>query len=248
MTTDTRGEAADFASDECPIDLHYPDEQPVLLDIEAMTRQGKRMRWQRKTVVIGMTTAAIGVLSLAIWAFPASTARPPVTADAANAISATDTGKTNPPSGQVVVLAQPNPDERPAGQSIVAWTTHGNQICFGSIDIADPTNGPLLSCEPAPNGLMSDGLALLPDKPTFRAGPSVAGHILAVGFVRGAASTVSVTMSGSTTTGTVVALGVGTAGGYALWLPTTANSPGSWSAISKVVAEDSSGHVVATLP
>ena len=118
---------------------------------------------------------------------------------------------------------------------------------MGSIDITDPTNGPLLSCEPTPSELVSAGPVSLPSRPTFRAGPEVAGHVLAIGFVHGQASTVTVTMSGVTTTGAVVALGGGF-GGYAVWLPTTSDTQVAWSAISKVVAEDSHGRVVATLP
>jgi hypothetical protein len=86
----------------------------------------------------------------------------------------------------------------------------------------------------------------LPSKPTFRAGPAAAGYVLAIGFVRGPASTGAVTMSGVTKTAGVVALD-GDIGGYAVWLPTAANTPATWSAISKVVAEDSHGRVIATL-
>ena len=56
-------------SDECPINLHYADPRPNIVDVDAIVRDGRRIR-RRRTTTVSLASAAVvaifGAASLSV--------------------------------------------------------------------------------------------------------------------------------------------------------------------------------------
>lgn len=163
------------------------------------------------------------------------------------------TAEAHPPTvGGPVVL-----DTRVAGWETSAWLAEA-AVCVRAAQVGgsgrDGKEKVFVSCDPAPSALATAGPPLVPAKPLPYIAPLDPEQrtILLVGVVRGAITSVSVTMFGQTTTAVVhplPATGGRQIGAYALWAPRSAPGRNSMdlSDISAVIGRDAAGSIVARL-
>jgi hypothetical protein len=122
-----------------PLDLHYQDPHPVGLDLDAIRRDGGRIRTRRR--IAG--TAAAAALGVGIAAGVVAL-RPPSAAPApATGLDLKPIAKflaQNPPVGEPVVLGT-----WPAHWTTVAWATADDRFCTGAFRI--PAAGTLVDTQ-----------------------------------------------------------------------------------------------------
>jgi hypothetical protein len=158
-----------------------------------------------------------------------------------------------PAVGQPVVL-----DARVPGWETSAWLPEEGAFCVraaragGKREEGKPNESTY--CDPAPSALDTIGPPLLPAKPLPYIAPQdpQTREVILVGTVRGAVTSVSVTMFGQTATADVhplPATGGREVGAYAVWLPRSgADRDGmDLSDITAVVGRDAAGSVVTRL-
>jgi hypothetical protein len=249
MTAPPGGASA--LSDECPINLHYSDPGPNAVDVDAIVRDGRRIRRRRGAAAsLGSAAAIAAVVTLSLTlphAFShAGTVQPA-------GIYNSSTLKSYPPIDTIVVLGT-YADAQPSNGSAIAWMSQNGDLCYGSADMsAHSTPGILgLSCGTAPGELTTAGpTTLLPGWPVFQPTPSRVGEFIAIGLLRGAAATVEVTANGQTAEAPVYPLATTNgeaAGAYAVWLHAEPDGSIHSADITSVRALDSSGRVVAQIP
>ena len=238
-------------SDDCPINLHYADPRPSIVDVDAIVRDGRQIRRRRTT------TASIG--GLAIFATVAAislTVSHGFTHPSAVRTAAfykSTILKSFPPVDQVVTLGT-YPNTAPSNWSAIAWISRNGDLCHGAADMSAHSSADTVSlaCGTAPAELNTGGpTELIPGWPVFQPVPAKPGAFLAVGVLRGTAATVEVTANGQTAQAPVHELATTTgqaAGAYAVWLRAEPNGQIHSADITSVRALDSSGHVVAQIP
>lgn|GEM_PF-1904622 len=157
-----------------------------------------------------------------------------------------------PTVGQPVVL-----DARVPGWQTAAWLAE-DSFCVRVARVGDKRRegkeNEFVFCDPAPEALDTVGPPLLPTKPMPYAVPlnSQLREIILVGPVRGAVTSVSVTMFGQTATAAVHRLPATRnrqIGAYAVWLPRDEGERDGMnlSDITAVVGHDVDGNVVTQL-
>jgi hypothetical protein len=239
-------------SDECPINLHYTDPRPTIVDVDAIVRDGRRIR-RRRTTTVSLASAAVAA-AVAVVAFGASHDVSHPGAIQPAAIYNSSTVKSFPPIDTIVVLGT-YADAHSPYQSAIAWITQNGEFCFGSADMSTRSaNRSILglSCGTAPSELATAGpTELLPGWPVFQPAPSKVGEFIAIGLLRGTAATVEVTANGQTAEAPVHLLATTNgeaAGVYAVWLRAESDGSIHSADITNVRALDSSGRVVAQIP
>jgi hypothetical protein len=251
MSTFPGGSSA--LSDECPINLHYTDPRPNIVDVDAIVRDGRRIR-RRRTTTVSLGSAAVVAVVVAV-----SLGAPHVLAnrDTVQVAGIYESGlvKSFPPVDSVVVVLGTYADADPSNQSAIVWMTQSGGLCYGSADMAASSRdgSPAVSCSsPAPAELTTPGpTELLPGWPVFHPIPAKTGEFIAFGLLRGTAATVEVTANGHTAEAPVHALATTTgeaAGAYAVWLRAEPDGSIHSADITSVRALDSSGRVVAQIP
>jgi hypothetical protein len=234
--------------DECPINLRYIEPLPDRIDVDDIVLAGRRLRHKRRVTALAGSAAIVaiavsGALGLSQRLHDGSGGA------TLEALAQRPEFQAFPPVDHISTLGS-YADASPAGWSAVAWLSRTGDLCYGAADLRGRSAEPAVSCGTAPNELLASGPDALISKPIFQPAPTRPGSILAIGFVRGTASRVSVTDLGTTTTASVVSLSTGNGqhvGAYAIWLPVAANHGAAWSDITKVEALSDDGTVLADL-
>ncbi|MFY1696716.1 hypothetical protein [Solwaraspora sp. WMMA2101] len=170
----------------------------------------------------------------------------------ADATTAPETPPPAPPVGQPVVL-----DARVPGWETAAWLAE-DAFCVRVARVdgkrREGKENEFVFCDPAPEALDTVGPPLLPTKPMPYVAPldPQQREIILVGPVRGAVTSVSVTMFGQTATAAVHRLPATRnrqVGAYAVWLPRNGDKRDGMnlSDITAVVGHDADGNVVTQL-
>jgi hypothetical protein len=249
MTVPPGGASA--LSDECPINLHYTDPTANIVDLDAIVRDGRRIR-RRRTTTVSLASAAV-VAVIAVVAFGAPHVFVHRDTVQVAGIYKSNTLKSYPPIDTIVVLGT-YADAQPKNSSAIAWISQNGELCYGSADMSAHSDGILgLSCEgPAPAELSTPGpTELLPGWPVFQPTPARVGEFIAIGLLRGTAATVEVTANGKTAEASVHPLTTTTgeaAGAYAVWLRAEPDGSIHSADITSVRAFDANGRVVAQIP
>jgi hypothetical protein len=183
-----------------PVNLHFPDQRALTVDIDSVMSRGLRMRRNRKVLAGVVAAVAIGALgvSAACLAPASSTSAPAVS------------------KNRVTVLAsEPNPMAPGYNVSVVAWIS-GRRICSG-LDFNNPAHD-TVTCVNRPSALSAAA-------PTVLAPRVVAdftdefGRQVAIGFVSGDVTKVSLKIRGQLYDAAVVPLPGSTAtGAYMVWI------------------------------
>ncbi|MGC4746905.1 hypothetical protein ACLQ28_14750 [Micromonospora sp. DT201] len=157
-----------------------------------------------------------------------------------------------PATGRPVVL-----DARLPGWETSAWLAEGAfcvRVARAGGKHEKGKENENVFCDPAPSTLDTIGSPLLPAKPLPYLAPldPQSREIILVGAVRGAVTSVSVTMFGQTATAPVhplPATGGRQVGAYAVWLPRGGAEPDGMDLtdITAVVGRDATGQIVAQL-
>ena len=240
-------------SDECPINLHYTDPRPNIVDVDAIVRDGRRIR-RRRTTTVSLGSAAVVAAVVAV-----SLGAPHVLANRDTVqvagIYESSLLKSYPPVDSAVVVLGTYADASPANQSAIIWMTQSGGLCYGSAAMSERSGdgSPATSCTtPGPAELTTPGpTELVPGWPVFHPIPNRPGQWLAIGVLRGAAATVEVTANGQTAEAHVHALATTTgeaAGAYAVWLRAEPDGSMRSADVTNIRALDSSGRVVAQIP
>jgi hypothetical protein len=203
------------------MDVHFADQRSLTVDIDAIIRNGLRMRRNRKALVGVVAAAAVGVLGVsAAYLAPTSSSTVPVV----NAASPTGSQQPTvlhdyPPAvGHVTVLGSRANPMAGSTLSAVAWLS-GEGICFGATDLTrTDTTGSSISCTRRPSALSAT-------EPTVVAPQVVAdvtddmGSQLVIGFVSGDITKVSLDILGHPYDAAVAALpGSPSTGAYLVWV------------------------------
>lgn len=189
-----------------------------------------------------LLTGLLGVLSVVglvvLHRHPAGTGDPPDTVDGHW------TSKYPPAAGRLTTIDHPIP-----GWKTIAWLSTNGAFCTATYSPVDRRQ--YVDCEPAAGTLSVDGPPALAGRPVpyVVATEAREDRQLFIGTLRGAASTVDVTVFGTTVTNRVVPLaGDGpTVGVYVAWLPVVGHGGFRSSDITDVVARDSTGAVIASI-
>jgi hypothetical protein len=239
-------------SDECPINLHYTDPRPNIVDVDAIVRDGRRIR-RRRTTTVSLGSAAVVAAVVAV-----SLGAPHVLAnrDAVQVAGIYESSflKSFPPVDSVVVVLGTYADAQPSNRSAIVWMTQSRELCYGSADMSarSADGSPAVSCGSAPDELTTPGpTELVPGWPVFHPEPNMPGEWLAIGVLRGTAATVEVTANGQTAEAPVHALATTTgeaAGAYAVWLPAEPDGSIHSADVTSIRALDGNGRVVAQIP
>lgn len=240
-------------SDECPINLHYADPRPNIVDVDAIVRDGRRIRRRRTTTVSLASVATVAaVVAVALGAPHVFAHRDTVQVAG---IYKSSLLKSYPPVDSAVVVLGTYADVDPSNVSPVIWMTQTGGLCYGSADMSarSANSYVAVSCSsPAPAELTTPGPAeLVPGWPVFHTTPARPGEFIAIGILRGTAATVEVTANGQTAEAPVHELATTTgeaAGAYAVWLRAEPDGSIHSADITSVRALDSNGHVVAQIP
>jgi hypothetical protein len=250
MTTPASGASA--LSDECPINLHYTDPQPSTVDVDAIVRDGRRIRRRRITTVSLASAATVATVAAVSLSVSHAVSHPGTVQPAA--IYKSSTLKLHPPIDNIAVLGT-YADAQQKNASAVAWMSPNGDLCYGSADLSTRSADRSilgLECGTAPDELTTAGpTELLPGWPVFQPVPSKVGEFIAIGLLRGTAATVEVTANGQTAEAPVHPLATANgeaAGAYAVWLRAEADGSIHSADITSVRALDSNGHVVAEIP
>jgi hypothetical protein len=240
-------------SDECPINLHYADPRPNIVDVDAIVRDGRRIR-RRRTTTVSLASAAMVAAVVAASLGAAHVLAHRDTVQVAG-IYKSSFLKSFPPVDSAVVVLGTYADVSTPKQSAVIWMTQSGGLCYGSTDMsARSANTSFFgSCgSPAPAELTTPGpTTLVPGWPVFRTMPIRPGEFIAIGVLRGTAATVEVTANGQTAEAPVYPLATTNgeaAGAYAVWLRAEPDGSIHSADITSVRALDSAGHVVAQIP
>ncbi|WP_233606295.1 hypothetical protein [Micromonospora sp. Llam0] len=147
-------------------------------------------------------------------------------------------------------------DARVPGWETAAWLAEDAFcVCVARVDKrSEGKENEFVFCDPVPETLDTVGPPLLPTKPMPYVAPldPQQREIILVGSVRGAVTSVSVTMFGQTATAAVQQLpatGGRQIGAYAVWLPRDGGQRDGMnlSDITAVVGHDADGNVVTQL-
>jgi hypothetical protein len=203
-----------------PIDVHFPDQRSLTVDIDVIMRNGLRMRRNRKAFVGVVAAVAAGVLGVS-----AATLAPMSSSSAhvVNAASPTGTQQSNvlreiiPGVDHVTILGSRANPMAGSTLSAVAWLSGGGP-CFGATDLTKTsTSDSSYTCIRRPSALSST-------KPTVLAPQVVAGVTddtgsqLMIGFVSGDVTKVSLKIRGHLYDAAVAALfGSPSTGAYMVW-------------------------------
>lgn len=203
-----------------PIDLHFPDQRSLTVDIDAVMRKGLRMRRSRKALVGVVAAAAAGVLGVsAAYLAPTPLSGVPVV----NAASPTGSQQPSalrgypPAEGHVTVLGSRANPMTGSTLSAVAWLS-GEGICFGATDLTSTnTAGSSINCTHRPSALSPTEPTVLPPQVVVGVTDDT-GSQLVIGFVSGDITKVSLKIRGHLYAAAVAALsGSPSTGAYMVW-------------------------------
>ena len=205
-----------------PVNLHFPDQRALTVDIDSIMRRGLRMRRTRKALTGAVAAVAIGGLGVSAGYLV------PTTSSSAHAVSTVSpTGfqqssvvRDHPPAGgRVTVLdSRANPQVAGLTASVVAWLS-GGRICSGVANLTSTAND-AVTCVSRPSALSTA-------TPTVLAPHVVAdttdysGSQLAIGFVSDDATITNVFLKirGHIYDSAVVPLpGSASIGAYRVWI------------------------------
>ena len=229
-----------------PVNLHFPDERALSVDIDAVMRRGLRMRRNRKALAGAVAAVTVGVLGVsAAYLAPSSAPSAPAvsTGGSPTGFEQSSVFREHPPAGGrfAVLSSRPNPM---AGftQSVVAWLS-GGQSCFGAVDLASTRNSSI-TCESRLSGRSGSKPTVLAPQPVAGVTDDMGSQVV-VGFVVGAVAKVSLKINGHLYDAVVVALpGSPSIGAYAVWaLPGYGVVTGR--DFTQITGYDSQGAVVA---
>lgn len=249
MNTSPGGPSA--LSDECPVDLHYADPRPSIVDLDAIVRDGRRIRRRRKTTVSLGSAAALAVVVGLSVTVPhtfghAGTVKPA-------GFYGSSVLTSFPPVDAIAILGTYK-DTLPTHRSAIAWITQNGELCFGTANMSAHSGdgAPTFGCTAAPDELTTPGpTTLVPGWPVFQASVTKTHDFLAIGVLRGSAATVEVTANGQTAEAPVYSLATTTgqaAGAYAVWLRAEPDGSIHSADITRIRALDGSGQVIAHIP
>ena len=208
-----------------PLNLHFPDQRSLTVDIDAVMRRGLRMRRNRKVLAGTVAAVAVGVLGAsAAYLVPAPTPAPASSSKAPVVSAASPTGfqgssvvRDHPAAGgHITVLgSRVNPMMGGFTVSVVAWLSDG-QLCSGAADLTSSSDSSI-TCASRPSELSATAPTAL--APYLVAGVTTAtGQQLAIGFTTGDIAKVSLKIRGHLYDAAVVALpGSPATGAYMVW-------------------------------
>lgn len=230
----------------CPVDLHYPEPDPVGLDLSAIVGRGRRIRHrQRLAQAVAAVAACAAVVSLAVglrgarfdW-FPSHSRA----VDGQGAAPADPFVAENPPvNGELTLLST-----WPRGWTTVAWATRQGDVCWATYDHGTALAADDNCWSPAEvPGPGSDRFGpLLPTTALFPV-----AQVAEFGLVTPHATRVTVTFFGHPFSAGVVRVPTGGGrdiGVYMIWLRVPASASGYGSAdVGGAVGYDQSGQIVA---
>lgn len=236
----------------CPVDLDYPDPDPVRLAVAPIIARGQRVRRRRRLAAAGLAAAACAAAISIIagvrdgrleWFPPPAPAAAPAEVPAAP-IDALVAARP-PVTGTLTLLAR-----RPAGWTTVAWATRDGSVCWASYRTPQQGTSADYQCPgwPAsqvPAAGSSEMSPLLPGGAGLPGGTFVPE----AGLVTPRAVRVQVRFAGREFSATVVPVPLGrgkTVGVYVIWLrlPPGTSSYGSFDT-GPAAAYDAAGHIIA---
>jgi hypothetical protein len=213
---------SDLSGRPLPVNLHFPDERVLTVDIDAIMGSGRRMRRNRRALAWALAAVAIGVLgtSAAYLAPAASSSSAPVVSAAPSSSTqqwSAKLGKLLAGGGQVTILGtQVN---AAAGSTTfgVAWRS-GPGICFGTADVAGAVSNSSINCTGRPSALSATKPSALAPQLVKGTTDDTGGQV-AIGFVSGDVAKVSLKIRGHLYDADVVAVpGSPSTGAYMVWI------------------------------
>ena len=237
-----------------PVNLHFPDQRSLTVDIDAVMRRGLRMRRNRKVLAGTIAAVAVGVLGASAAYLVPATAPAPTTASSSKApvvSAASPTGfqgssvvRDHPAAGgHITVLdSRVNPMMGGFTVSVVAWLSDG-QLCSGAADLTSSSDSSI-TCASRPSELSATAPTAL--APYLVAGVTTAtGQQLVIGFTSGDIAKVSLKIRGHLYDAAVVALpGSPPTGAYMVWTG-GADFVRTGQDFTQITGYDSQGAVVA---
>jgi hypothetical protein len=237
---------------DCPVNLHYDDPRAPRIDPTGAVAAGRRLGRRR---VRNVALAAAAMVGLAAVSVPhvLGDPTPAASTDPLDVLRADPDYANNPPIADITVISRNKPEHWTA----MAWASAHDVLCTAwarvpadangalSQDVtchtyrelmAGPTGSPTLSSKPLPQSMVNPSL------------PN--GDEPVIGYVRGPARTVEVTMFDVTTTIDVIPLYTGGStriGVYLGWLPLRGHNEYGTTYITHVVARDAAGNVIAEI-
>jgi hypothetical protein len=231
-----------------PVNLHFPDQRALAVDIDAIMRKGLRMRRNRKALVGVVAAVAAGVLGVsAAYLAPRSSS----SARVVSAASPTGSQQSSAPWGNppvaahaTVLYSKVNP-ETGSTLSAVAWLAGGG-VCFGTTDLTKThASESAITCGRRPSTLSATKPSVL--APQVIAGvTNDTGSQLVVGFVSGDVTKVSLKIRGHLYDAAVTALfGSPSTGAYMAWASPANGAVVSAQDFTQVTGYNSHGVLVA---
>src|SRR5450631_2076554 len=114
-------------SDECPINLHYADPRPAIVDVDAIVADGRRIR-RRRTTTVSLASAAVAA-TVAVVAFGAPHVFVHRDIVQVGGIYQSSFLKSYPPVDSAVVVLGTYADANPANRSAIIWMTQSGGLC-----------------------------------------------------------------------------------------------------------------------
>jgi hypothetical protein len=201
-----------------PVNLHFPDQRALTVDIDAIMQTGLRIRRTRKALMGVVAAVTVGVLGVsAAYLAPGTSSSAPVVSSTASA-SPTDSqqGGSLVAAHTTYLYSKVNP-QTGATLSAVAWLAGGG-VCYGTLNVAKTgASGSAITCGRRPAALSATKSSVL--TPQVLAGiTNDTGSQLVVGFVSGDVAKVSLKIRGHLYDATVTALyGSPSTGAYLIW-------------------------------
>jgi len=220
------------------IDLDYADPAAPAIAPDHILTVGRRVRRRRRAAGGGSMALMVAVLAWTATVMLPQSGSVPAAFDPAP-------GKHRP-SDPVVIVGTPI-----AGWRAFVFRSTDDGLCMGSAAYSGPDQGyTSYVCTDAGNtSVVLPGVWI--QKPTFESAPLDGKHVLAIGLVRGPATTVTLDFFGRQAIATVVPVqkdGWEGLGAYCLWLSTNGEQTFGTANVTDVEAWDSDGRLVTSLP
>jgi hypothetical protein len=218
------------------IDLDYADTVAPAIPAERVITIGRRLRRRRRIAGGGSMFLMVAAIAWAATVMIPQTGSAPAPFD--------PVPDKHRPSDPVVIVGTPI-----AGWRAFVFRSTDDLLCMGSAAYGGPDEGRAsYGCETA-SVVITPGTWV--QKPEFQGAPFDGSHVLAIGLVRGPATTVTLDFLGHKASAPVVPVsepGWAGLGAYCLWLPTYGTPGYGTPDVSDVEAWDRDGRLVTSLP
>ena len=240
------------SGETCPVDLNFPEPNPVRLDLAPIIRHGRSIRRRRRITTAAAAMAACAAAASVIagtrgatfrWFPPAAVSGPGTRVTPVDALVATDP----PVTGKLTLVSN-----WPRHWDTVAWATRRGDVCWAAYHtpMAGASEGymcPGWSGTDIPGAGRQNLSPLLPATAPFS--PETPALVPELGLVTPRAVRVTVTFAARDFSAGVVTVPLGggkTIGVYLIWLRVPPGSGGYGSNdVSGAIAYDAAGRIVA---